>query len=144
MNRILGVAAAIVMVGSQAHGACRDELPDVKQSIYKYHHVDPGRFSAALHWWNLAAEYEPADEVSCLNYLAKAQKVLEAQLPPVDCEDGIKDGPLPPHCPAIGYAPPDAPFVLVPGGTQGGGGTSIGLPANSGVPSSAPGTARSD
>jgi hypothetical protein len=148
MHRILAAATAIAIASAQAHGACRDDISAVRDSIYRYHHIDQGRFSAALHWLNLAVEYEPADEVSCLNYLAKARKVLTAQLPPPDCN--VKDGPLPPECPTIGFASPDAPFVFLPsssiggvGGGGGGGGT-IALPPGSGVPPSAPGAARSD
>jgi hypothetical protein len=73
-------SALMLLMATQVHAACRDDLKDIKPRIDHMKIVDKGRYDLASLWWGRAREAEAGSESACLNFLAKARKALYASL----------------------------------------------------------------
>jgi hypothetical protein len=84
--RWLLCAALLLPLAAPAHAACRDDVQDLKPRIDRIKTASPARYFLALRWWGKAQEASTGSEVECFNYLARAQRSLNEQLPQVaDC-----------------------------------------------------------
>ena len=105
---------ALLLLSSQAHANCKDELRDLKSRIDRIKTSDKERYARASKWWGQAATVEPTSETQCHNYELRARRALAepkemkgcstAGVQSQNCAAAQKAEP-----PAVGSSVPPAP-----------------------------------
>ena len=81
MRKLLLLSAAVMLLSTEAHAMCRDDIKDMKPRIDRLKNSEPQRYNLALRWWGRAQEAEPGSEVECSNFIDRARK---AMIMPID------------------------------------------------------------
>src|SRR5215831_3606018 len=127
VGRTIVTALFSLLVSTQAHAFCRDDLKDIKPRIEHMKAVSKGRYELANLWYNKAEKAEPGSETECINLLAKARKALSDPWPEVNNCLGPNA-----YLPQCQYGAATAAPVFMPppglgfGGGAGGGGGGTG------------------
>lgn len=146
MNKLLMLCAAVVLLSTQAHALCRDDLREMKPRIDRLKNSEPQRYYLALRWWGRAQEAEPGSESECGNFVERARKALTM---PIDQAANCGAGggaTYQARCAqggnmvgAGGYGGAGANLAIGGGGGGGGAAVPFNPPGSVGSPSTSPG-----